>query len=86
METHQQTISKFSKKSSLSSDEYFGRESKGSNNSVSVGPDMYAMKQDLKDGVSKVAGRLSNMASNVMSSLQVGILSYMIFYAKFSLL
>jgi len=32
---------------------------------------MYVIKQDLKEGVSKVAGRLSNIASNVMSSLQV---------------
>jgi hypothetical protein len=34
-------------------------------------PDMSVIKQDLKDGVTKVAGRLSSMASNVMTSLQV---------------
>ena len=32
---------------------------------------MTAIKQDLKEGVTRVAGRLSNMASNVMSSFQV---------------
>lgn len=70
-QTHQETMSKFSNSQSISSDDYFGRgNSNGSNNNSNVGPDMYAMKQDLKEGVTKVAGRLSNIASNVMSSLQ----------------
>jgi hypothetical protein len=38
-----------------------------------AGPDLSVMKQDFKEGVSKMAGKLSNMASNVMSSLQVKI-------------
>ena len=29
------------------------------------------LKADLKDGVTKMAGKLSNMASSVMTSLQV---------------
>ena len=36
-----------------------------------MAPDMSVIKQDLREGVTKVAGRLSSMASNVMSSLQV---------------
>ena len=63
-------MSKFQNSSSISSDDYFGTGEKKSsygNNS----PDMYVIKQDLKDGVTKVAGKLSNLASNVMSSLQV---------------
>lgn len=32
---------------------------------------MSVIKQDLKEGVTKMAGKLSNMASNVMSSFQV---------------
>lgn len=65
-------MSKFSNSQSISSDDYFGRgNSSGSNSNSNAGPDMYAMKQDLKEGVTKVAGRLSNIASNVMSSLQV---------------
>lgn len=65
----QPNMSKFQNSSSISSDDYFGTGEKKSsygNNS----PDMYVIKQDLKDGVTKVAGKLSNLASNVMSSLQ----------------
>lgn len=31
---------------------------------------MYDIREGVKDGVTKVAGKLSNMASDVMSSLQ----------------
>lgn len=34
-------------------------------------PDMEDVKDSVKQGVNKVAGRLSNMASGVMSQLQV---------------
>lgn len=34
------------------------------------GPDLDDVKESVKQGVTKVAGRLSNMATNVMSSLQ----------------
>ena len=34
-------------------------------------PDMDDVKESVRQGVTKVAGRLSNMASGVMSQLQV---------------
>ena len=34
-------------------------------------PDMEDVKESVKQGVSKVAGRLSNMASGVMTQIQV---------------
>ena len=36
-----------------------------------MAPDMSFIKQDLRESVTKVAGRLSNMANNVMSTFQV---------------
>ena len=35
-------------------------------------PDLEDVKESVRQGVSKVAGRLSNMASGVFTSLQVG--------------
>ena len=70
----QSKLSKFQGSTSISSDDYFGdgQKSQRSNYSSSnLTPDMNVIKQDLRDGVTKVAGKLSNMASNVMSSLQV---------------
>lgn len=67
-ETQSNQLSKFSNSTSISSDDYFGKGEKKTQQNLS--PDMYAVKQDLKDGVTKVAGKLSNLASNVMSSLQ----------------
>lgn len=63
------SLNKFQNSSSISSDDYFGN-GQSKSNSQSLSPDMYAIKQDFKEGVTKVAGKLSNMASNVMSSLQ----------------
>lgn len=72
-------LNKFQGSSSISSEDYFG-DGKAKNKSASsstpygatyTAPDMTALKQDLKEGVTRMAGRLSNMASNVMSSFQV---------------
>lgn len=76
-------LDKFQGSSSISSEDYFGdgsrKKSSGSsaygNVSSYTAPDMTAIKQDLKEGVTRVAGRLSNMASNVMSSFQVRSIS-----------
>ncbi|XP_059079935.1 ADP-ribosylation factor GTPase-activating protein 2-like [Tigriopus californicus] len=66
-------VNRFQGSSSISSAEYFGREETrpgGSNYSNMNTPDMDEVKESVKQGVSKVAGRLSNMASGVMNQLQ----------------
>ncbi|KAL4232970.1 ADP-ribosylation factor GTPase-activating protein 2 [Mactra antiquata] len=68
-----QNLSKFEGQSSISSDQFFGKgdtRKSGSSNYYSSGPDLQDIKDGVKQGVSKVAGRLSNIASGVMSSLQ----------------
>jgi ADP-ribosylation factor GTPase-activating protein 2/3 len=86
-----QASTRFENSSSISSDDYFGNNSgnKGNKNSASFGsnltsyaPDMQFLKQDLKDGVSRVAGKLSNMATTVYSQLQVnlGVSFFSIFF------
>ena len=69
----QNKLSKFQGSTSISSEDYFGdgKTTKSNYSSSNLTPDISVIKQDLKDGVTKVAGKLSNMASNVMSSLQV---------------
>lgn len=69
-ENQQNQLSKFQNSSSISSDDYFGNGDSRRPNNSQMTPDMYVIKQDLKEGVTKVAGKLSNLASNVMSSLQ----------------
>lgn len=70
-EQSQNKLSKFQGSTSISSEEYFGDgKAKSNYSSSALTPDISVIKQDLKDGVTKVAGKLSNMASNVMSSLQ----------------
>ena len=66
------TVSRFQGSTSISSEDYFGDPNKKQQNRSSYqGPDLQAMKADFKDGVSKAAGRLSSLASTVMSSIQV---------------
>ncbi|XP_067951508.1 ADP-ribosylation factor GTPase-activating protein 2-like [Watersipora subatra] len=64
--------SKFHNSSSISSEDYFGGDSQGSSTRYSSynTPDMQDIKDGVKQGVTKVAGKLSNIASGVMSSLQ----------------
>jgi ADP-ribosylation factor GTPase-activating protein 2/3 len=71
------TLTRFENSASISSDDYFGRETQrprggaASYASSAIGnANMYDIKEGVKDGVSKVAGRLSSMASDAMSSLQ----------------
>lgn len=73
-DVHQEKLNRFQGSSSISSEDYFGdgkskqKQSYGANSNA---PDLTVIKQDLKEGVTKMAGKLSNMASNVMSSFQV---------------
>ena len=66
-------LSRFQNSTSISSEDYFGDGKPKSSHNNNYAPDMNIIKQDLKEGVTKVAGKLSSMASNVMSSLQVSI-------------
>jgi len=61
---------RFQGSTSISSEDYFGDPSKKQNRSNYQGPDISAMTADLKEGVSKAAGKLSSLASSVMSSIQ----------------
>lgn len=83
-EVNQNRLNRFQGSSAISSDDYFGdgqSKQKSNYNSTDIG----FMKQDFKEGVTKVAGKLSNMASNVMSSLQVQELSNSNFFLSFVL-
>ena len=63
-------INQFQGASSLSSDEYFGRNTNKPQSTYSnlSGTNLYDIKEGVKDSVTKVASRLSNMASNLASS------------------
>merc|ERR1711953_343273 len=64
-------LSRFQGSSSISSAEYFNRQE----TTYAAGrgmqtPDMEDVKESVRQGVTKVAGRLSNLASGAMSQLQ----------------
>ena len=68
-------LSRFQGSSSISSAEYFGRtEVTGARGSGYVTtPDLDDVKESVRQGVTKVAGRLSNLASGALNQLQVKI-------------
>ena len=66
-------LNRFQGASSLSSDEYFGRNVNNTSSSAGYsmgGTNLYDIKEGVREGVTKVAGRLSNLASDVMTSIQ----------------
>ncbi|OQV18490.1 ADP-ribosylation factor GTPase-activating protein 2 [Hypsibius exemplaris] len=80
-ETKSSSANRFEGKSSISSADYFGTGS-GSNGSSSASrssnynysnmqtPDLEDIKEGVKQGITKVAGRLSSMANSVMTNIQ----------------
>ncbi|XP_022709018.1 ADP-ribosylation factor GTPase-activating protein 2-like isoform X1 [Varroa jacobsoni] len=68
-------LSRFEGSNAISSSDYFGNGQSG-NAGASTGslsahaPNLYEIKEGLRDGATKVATRLSSIASGVMSSLQ----------------
>ncbi|XP_046575566.1 LOW QUALITY PROTEIN: ADP-ribosylation factor GTPase-activating protein 2-like [Haliotis rubra] len=70
-----QNLSRLDGKSSISSDDVFGRSDKGSSRGGSssqyyASPDLQDIRDGVKQGVTKVAGKISNLANGVLSSLQ----------------
>ncbi|XP_037524117.1 ADP-ribosylation factor GTPase-activating protein 2 isoform X1 [Rhipicephalus sanguineus] len=67
-------LARFEGSSSISSADYFGGgpgSSNASHSSTSLsGPNLYEIREGVRDGVTKVASRLSSLANGVMSSLQ----------------
>ncbi|XP_060070158.1 ADP-ribosylation factor GTPase-activating protein 2-like isoform X2 [Ylistrum balloti] len=66
-----QNMSRFEGSSSISSADFYGESSsKRSQNYNNSGPDFQDIKDGVKQGVTKVAGKLSTLANGVMNSLQ----------------
>ncbi|GIY07086.1 ADP-ribosylation factor GTPase-activating protein 2 [Caerostris darwini] len=65
-------LTKFEGSSSISSDDFFGNDSSRRTASASSynTPNLYEIKEGVRDGVTRVAGRISSIANGVMSSLQ----------------
>lgn len=66
-------LSRFEGSLSISSAEYFGTGSSHNSSSGShlTTPDLEDVKESVRQGVTKVAGKLSSIANGVMSSIQV---------------
>lgn len=76
-ETRDANLSRFQGSASISSDMYFNRDApsgggmpRSASSYTVAAPDMDDVKESVRQGVSKLGGRLSGMASGVMSSIQ----------------
>ena len=65
-------LNRFQGSSSISSADYFGRTETTPAGRGLQTPDMEDVKESVRQGVTKVAGRLSGIASGALSSIQVG--------------
>lgn len=66
-----QNMARFEGSSSISSADFYGDSSSNRQQNYNSGPDFQDIKDGVKQGVTKVAGKLSTLANGVMSSLQV---------------
>lgn len=66
----QSDLSRFEGSSSISSADYFGHDNPYGNSSYVQGPDLDDVRESVRQGVTKVAGKLSSLANGVMSSIQ----------------
>lgn len=65
-------LSRFEGSSSISSADYFNRTEVAPGAGYTMqAPDMDDVKESVRQGVTKVAGKLSSLANGVMSSIQV---------------
>lgn len=65
-------LSRFEGSSSISSADYFNRAEALPGGSYSMqAPDLEDVRESVRQGVTKVAGKLSSLANGVMSSIQV---------------
>jgi ADP-ribosylation factor GTPase-activating protein 2/3 len=70
-------LSRFEGSSSISSADYFGTgTSRTSSGNHLTSTDLEDVKESVRQGVTKVAGKLSSIANGVMSSIQVSTESY----------
>lgn len=66
------TNRRFEGSTSISSDDFFGRQTSHTNPTISSNfnsSNLYDFKEDVKDNVSRFAGRLSNLASDVVRNI-----------------
>lgn len=70
-QSEKSNLSRFEGSNSISSAELFGREEMTGVNSTYQPPDLDDVKESVKQGVTKVAGKLSSLANGMMSSFQV---------------
>ena len=70
-----QNLSRLEGSTGISSADLFGGDSpySSSRDNYSSGPDLADLKDGMKDGVNRVAGKLSQLASGIMSSIQVSV-------------
>jgi len=71
LKSEKSNLSRFEGSNSISSAELFGREEMTGVNSTYQPPDLDDVKESVKQGVTKVAGKLSSLANGMMSSFQV---------------
>ncbi len=70
-----QNLAKFEGKNSISSADLFGGNGPSSHSSRqhygSAGPDIQDIKDGVRQGVTKVAGKISSLTNGIISSIQV---------------